>query len=401
MFSVEVKNLGKKYDIIGEKKGRYKTLRDKLSDPVGFFRDGKNNKTEFWALRDVNFNIRPGEIVGVIGKNGAGKSTLLKMLSRITTPTTGEIKIVGKTGSLLEVGTGFHPELSGRENIFLNGVMLGMSKTEVSDKINQVIDFSGISEFIDMPTKYYSSGMYVRLAFSIAAHLETDVLFVDEVLSVGDADFQKRSLSKINELTKKNEKTVVFVSHDLNAIKNICSRLIVLDGGMIKYDGEVDGGIRAYMEGSCDGLDIKNMENSNEYLSISDLQISTKDDRGGLRFDIDLNIKKDFGNFYIGIGVNDLSGTRIATMYSKFYEISFRSNLGLNSFSCFIQNLFLKPGKYLVFILVGNIYENFLYTDVPIQFEIGGFNNPAIPFLLDNTQGHLLFKQEWISKVPY
>ena len=201
----------------------------------------------FWPLRDVTFSVNRGEIVGVIGSNGAGKSTLLKILSRIISPTEGEAKISGKVSSLLEVGTGFSPNLSGRENIFLNAALHGLTKAEINSKLEEIIDFSGVRKFIDMPVKHYSSGMYSRLAFSVAAHLEPDVLFVDEVLSVGDLAFQRKCLTKFSELVG-GHRTVLFVSHNLNAVSNICSKVLWLDEGRVRYFGPTEPGIGAYYQ---------------------------------------------------------------------------------------------------------------------------------------------------------
>jgi len=230
---IEVKNLGKKYKI-GESQS-YLALRDKFAHPIrSFFNSQKND--DFWALSDVNFSVERGDTLGIIGKNGVGKSTLLKILSQITPPTTGMVTLRGRVGSLLEVGTGFHPELTGRENIYLNGAILGMRKKEIKDKMDEIIEFSGVEKFIDTPVKRYSSGMYVRLAFAVAAHLEPDILIVDEVLAVGDVEFQKKCLGKMQDITKKDGRTVFFVSHNIEAIKSLCKKSILLDGGkVIKY----------------------------------------------------------------------------------------------------------------------------------------------------------------------
>jgi len=199
-----------------------------------------------WSLKDINFEINQGDAVGIIGKNGAGKSTLLKLLSRVTGPTTGEIKVKGRIASLLEVGTGFHPELSGRENIYLNGAILGMRKKEITRKLDEIIDFSGVERYIDTPVKRYSSGMYVRLAFAVAAHLESEILIVDEVLAVGDAEFQKKCLGKMGDISKGEGRTVLFVSHNMAAVKSLCSRGIVLENGMLVYDGDASSSIDVY-----------------------------------------------------------------------------------------------------------------------------------------------------------
>ncbi|MCD6064164.1 MAG: Polysaccharide transporter, ATP-binding protein, partial [Flavipsychrobacter sp.] len=206
----------------------------------------KNDGSDYaWALKDVNFTVNQGDTVGIIGKNGAGKSTLLKILSRVTSPTEGNIKIRGRIASLLEVGTGFHPELTGRENIFLNGAILGMTKKEIASKFDEIVDFSGIAKYIDTPVKRYSSGMYVRLAFAVAAHLEPEILIVDEVLAVGDADFQKKCLGKMKDVAE-HGRTVLFVSHNMGAIKNLCSKSILMTNGRLQYSGETSSVISKY-----------------------------------------------------------------------------------------------------------------------------------------------------------
>ncbi len=215
------------------------------------------SNAEFWALRDVSFEVEQGDVVGIIGRNGAGKSTLLKILSRITEPTLGDAVINGHVGSLLEVGTGFHPELTARENIFLNGSILGMKKAQIQKQFDEIVDFAEIEQFLDTPVKRFSSGMYVRLAFAVAAHLNPEVLIVDEVLAVGDAQFQRKCLGKMSDVSR-NGRTVLFVSHQMNAVRNLCKRIIMLKGGSVCYDGrDVDGAISMYMEETRAGTDRK------------------------------------------------------------------------------------------------------------------------------------------------
>jgi lipopolysaccharide transport system ATP-binding protein len=201
---------------------------------------------EFWALRDINFTVRQGDTLGIVGRNGAGKSTLLKILSRITSPTEGKVSMKGRVASLLEVGTGFHPELTGRENVYLNGAILGMSRAEVRAKFDEIVEFSGLSDFIDTPVKRYSSGMYVRLAFAVAAHLEPEILVVDEVLAVGDAEFQKKCLGRMGQVTREG-RTILFVSHNMNAVQTLCKRGIVVDDGRIAFDGEAKAAANFYL----------------------------------------------------------------------------------------------------------------------------------------------------------
>ncbi len=211
-------------------------------------RTSKGKNDIVWSLRDLNFEIKQGDAVGIIGRNGAGKSTLLKILSRVTAPTTGSVKVKGRIASLLEVGTGFHPELTGRENIYLNGAILGMRKSEIRRKFDEIVDFSGVERYVDTPVKRYSSGMYVRLAFAVAAHLESEIMIVDEVLAVGDAEFQKKCLGKMSDVSKGEGRTVLFVSHNMGAINNLCDSAIVLDKGMLNLQGTVNEGIKQYTQ---------------------------------------------------------------------------------------------------------------------------------------------------------
>src|SRR6188508_439786 len=250
---IRVENLSKQYTI-GAKTEPYSTLRESIvraaRKPIDMVRrNGKAENTKFWALKDVNFDVMPGEVVGIIGRNGAGKSTLLKVHSRITEPTTGRVELYGRVGSLLEVGTGFHPELTGRENIFLNGAILGMRREEISKKFDEIVDFAEIEEFLDTPVKRYSSGMYVRLAFAVAAHLEPEILVVDEVLAVGDAQFQKKCLGKMGEVAR-GGRTVLFVSHNMSAINRLCSRGVLLDAGRVVFDGPAVNATAAYLHGA-------------------------------------------------------------------------------------------------------------------------------------------------------
>ncbi len=244
---ISVEGLGKSYVIRHEgQKTHYKSLREELFKlPKHLLQRNRQSQEEFWALKDVNFDVMPGDRVGIIGRNGAGKSTLLKLLSRITEPTTGRITLRGRVASLLEVGTGFHPELTGRENIFLNGAILGMSRAEVRRKFDEIVDFAGVEKFLDTPVKRYSSGMYVRLAFAVAAHLEPEILIVDEVLAVGDMEFQKKCLGKMEEVGKEG-RTVLFVSHNMSAVQILCNSGIFLNGGSIEYIGDVVTSVNMY-----------------------------------------------------------------------------------------------------------------------------------------------------------
>lgn len=262
-FAIKVDGLGKKYLLQHQATGkRYVALRDVLADKVkSVFGNRKskieNQKTveEFWALKNVSFEVKPGEAVGIIGRNGAGKSTLLKLLSRITEPTVGRIRLRGRVASLLEVGTGFHPELTGRENIFLNGAVLGMHRLEIKAKFDEIVAFAEVEKFLDTPVKRYSSGMYMRLAFAVAAHLDPEILIVDEVLAVGDMDFQKKCLKKMERVTGQDGRTVLFVRHNMDLISTLCSKAVLLHAGCVKTAGSVDQVTREFISQAATNAD--------------------------------------------------------------------------------------------------------------------------------------------------
>lgn len=262
---IRIEELGKKYLLAHKSPQRYIALRDVLVDRAKrlgrrlrhpFARSAREENMaveDFWALSDLSFEVKEGERVGVIGRNGAGKSTLLKVLSRITEPTTGRVSLRGRVASLLEVGTGFHPELTGRENIYLNGAILGMSKAEIRRNFDAIVDFAGVEKFLDTPVKRYSSGMYVRLAFAVAAHLDTEILMIDEVLAVGDAEFQKKCMGKMDEVSHKQGRTILFVSHNMGAVSQLCNRVVCLDRGRVALDTpDVSAGVREYLNVSRD-----------------------------------------------------------------------------------------------------------------------------------------------------
>ena len=254
---ITVSHISKRYNITHQQ-GGYVMLRDVLMNivrrPMRFLQTkakaavGLASTEEFWALKDISFTVNRGEVIGIIGSNGAGKSTLLKILSQITPPTEGEVILRGRVSSLLEVGTGFHPELTGRENIFLNGAILGMTRREIARRFDEIVAFAGVEQFLDTPVKYYSSGMYVRLAFSVAAHIEPDILIVDEVLAVGDAEFQKKCLGKMEEVTKKEGRTILFVSHNMAAIQTLCRKSLLLQKGKVVAYGDTDEVIDRYLK---------------------------------------------------------------------------------------------------------------------------------------------------------
>lgn len=263
-------------------------------------RSTKGESDYVWSLRDINFEIEQGDAVGIIGRNGAGKSTLLKLLSKVTKPTAGKIYTNGRIASLLEVGTGFHPEMTGRENVFLNGAILGMTRKEITRKFDEIVDFSGVERYIDTPVKRYSSGMYVRLAFAVAAHLESEILIVDEVLAVGDAEFQKKCLGKMNDVTRGEGRTVLFVSHDLNAVSQICNNGILLNNGLVEYIGKTRDTISTYLNfDSDDVIYLNESDTSKKDMFIQGIQVTKTDGKVSKEFSYNEPI-----NFKFTIGIN-------------------------------------------------------------------------------------------------
>ncbi|SFD02525.1 ABC transporter ATP-binding protein [Algibacter pectinivorans] len=311
-------------------------------------RTSKGDSDYVWALKGVDFEVERGEVLGIIGKNGAGKSTLLKILSKVTGPTTGEIKTKGRIASLLEVGTGFHGEMTGRENIFLNGAILGMTKSEISSKINEIIEFSGCERYIDTPVKRYSSGMTVRLAFAVAAFLEPEILVIDEVLAVGDAEFQKKAIGKMQDISRGEGRTVLFVSHNMAAVKNLCTRAIVLENGSSSFEGEVEECIEYYISNN------KNKETKLYYSAnnkdniLQNIEIKNKLVASGSNINIcfNLNVKAiNLTNVHLGIyNFNDEKVLHISSEYFNNGYIKTSSDV----LNCVIERNPLTQGLYYV-----------------------------------------------------
>lgn len=313
----------------------------------------------FWALQDVSFKVQQGEIVGIIGRNGAGKSTLLKILSQVTTPTAGQIKIKGRIASLLEVGTGFHPELTGRENIFLNGAILGMTKAEIRRKFDEIVAFSGVEEFIDTPVKRYSSGMYVRLAFAVAAHLEPEILIVDEVLAVGDAEFQKKCLGKMKDVSTKEGRTVLFVSHNMGAISTLCSKSVLLKAGSVERCDTTQNVISYYLDtqSRSSSHEIKDLRSGStgEEIRFLSIQLAGQSDSVdyGLPVVIELEIQsdRDFENLSLGASIFCRDGDPVGTLFTNTtFDIlsGQRKKLRLT-----IAQFNLAPGNYYAGFSIG------------------------------------------------
>jgi len=352
---LRVEGLGKRY-VLGEKRqGQYQRFSETLADmfKLGMSRHA-STKDEFWALRDVSFEINQGDRLGVIGRNGSGKSTLLKLLSRITEPTLGRFALRGRVASLLEVGTGFHPELTGRENIFLNGAILGMSRAEIRKKLDEIVAFAEVDAFLDTPVKRFSSGMYVRLAFAVAAHLEPDVLIVDEVLAVGDAQFQKKCLGKMESVSAEG-RTVIFVSHNMGAIRKLCNRGILLENGRLVEDGTAEQVANVY-------FDRINAVSRFEPISIAEIgvqvtRVTINEDEGGvvipfqpLVIKIDLVAERDVPDIGLQIALTKeaVDGILFYTNTKNTKNIESFIRRGENTVTCRIESFDLSSGTYML-----------------------------------------------------
>jgi lipopolysaccharide transport system ATP-binding protein len=364
-------------------------------------RSKKGSSDIVYSLKDINFEIQQGDAVGIIGRNGAGKSTLLKILSRVTTPTTGKINIKGRVASLLEVGTGFHPELTGRENIYLNGAILGMRKKEIDRKFDEIVDFSGVERYIDTPVKRYSSGMYVRLAFAVAAHLESEILIVDEVLAVGDAEFQKKCLGKMGDISKGEGRTVLFVSHNISAILNLCSAGIYLKNGSLLSLGDCSSVVKEYFDDRLNSKSDKvQIDSTNKDVWLVDMNFQSESSMVIRTFDdVNVNIiiesKKKLENVLVGIGINDMNENRVVTFFSKFYNSSFDLNIGLNNIGCSITNFCIKPGLYTVEVYIGDGYNIYDYYDKGFKLYVEVSDNKSQLIYPDSSQGNLVLNQKW------
>jgi lipopolysaccharide transport system ATP-binding protein len=365
--AVQVAGLGKQYQI--GSRPRYNSLRDSLMDAVKrpFRRNGAGAKpAPFAALDDVSFEIQRGDVVGLVGRNGAGKSTLLKILSRITEPTTGTARLVGRVGSLLEVGTGFHPELTGRENIFLNGAILGMRKTEIVRKFDEIVEFSEIAKFLDTPVKHYSSGMYMRLAFAVAAHLETEILLVDEVLAVGDAAFQRKCLGKMGDVSSQG-RTIVFVSHNMGAIARLCGQSLWLDQGKVVSYGTTRDVIAKYLannsmdRGACEWPEGIAHPGADEFkmfamrIHAPDGAVSASvDARHPFALSFDFQILKALPYCRVGFVLSTADGTWLFDSYDSDDPANQgRREPGRYSLSCEVPGHLLLPGQYLISAAAG------------------------------------------------
>jgi lipopolysaccharide transport system ATP-binding protein len=429
-IAIKVEGLSKRYRI-GAQLQAYKTLREQLNDTAlapfraaksVLVRNGNGNGASqaarkssrnnlIWALKNVSFEIAPGEVVGVIGGNGAGKSTLLKILSRITDPTEGYADIHGRIASLLEVGTGFHPELTGRENIYLNGSILGMKRVEITSKFDEMVAFAEIEKFIDTPVKHYSSGMYVRLAFAVAAHLDPEILLVDEVLAVGDAGFQKKCMGKMGDVAKEG-RTVLFVSHNMVAIENLCHRGILLAEGQVKFIGEVEECLAVYSDsgivshGGDVDLTSHPTRRSDALPLLKRVRLLDKDAKVKDRFSCGESMTIEFTFDPVvtlrvpqfGIGVDDWMGSRIFSLTTYFSDSELPSLEKPCRVSCRIDEVPLAPGRYTLSLSAGNLQNPYIDAlENAMSFDIDSvdyYGNGRVP---EASFGRVLVRSRWAS----
>jgi lipopolysaccharide transport system ATP-binding protein len=402
---IKVEGLSKKYIIGHQSSEKYTALRDVITNNIrsarrkareivsGRFSIEGDIKEEFWALQNINFEIKRGDRVGVIGRNGAGKSSLLKLLSRITEPSSGRITIQGRVASLLEVGTGFHPELTGRENIFLNGAILGMNRSEIRRKFDEIVAFAEIEKFLDTPVKRYSSGMYVRLAFSVAAHLEPEILIVDEVLAVGDVQFQKKCLGKMQDVSKNEGRTVLFVSHNMIAIQNLCNDIIVLNKGELVYHGERSKGMIIYERIN---REIGMNKSVSEDETIIRFNIRTNDTVNPesidgnqcLTFQIDIDAHRDYGKSWINVCIDNNEGSTIGHIRNDWYDHYIDIKKGKSMAEVTVEDVSLAPGVYNIWARVVLSEEQKIFDSDPIFVEVKG----------RHLYGKIAYKTNWNFK---
>jgi lipopolysaccharide transport system ATP-binding protein len=372
---IRVQNLGKHYQLGLTHAGSIREVVNRItprlfrakqeSEPTNGHHRSDTGTGTFWALKDVSFEVWPGEVVGVIGRNGAGKSTLLKILSRITSPTKGRVELFGRVASLLEVGTGFHPELTGRENIFLNGAILGMSKAEIRRKFDEIVSFAEVEQFIETPVKRYSSGMYVRLAFAVAAHLEPEILIVDEVLAVGDVKFQAKCLGKMQDVAGSG-RTVLFVSHNMGAVQSLCSRCLYLREGAIAADDTTENAIAAYLRNflpTAMSLSQRTDREGNGAVRFEEVQVlgATTGSKfapvvtgGPLRILLDVRSDTAYSaqSVEAAVAISDRNGNRVTTFATVFVQAAIALEPPLTQFVCEIDELPLAPGEYSLYLWI-------------------------------------------------
>jgi lipopolysaccharide transport system ATP-binding protein len=416
---ISVENLTKRYDLgvigtgtLSRDLNRWWANFRKQPDPytkIGQEDKYKRRGESILALDDISFTVEQGEALGIIGKNGAGKSTLLKILSRVTAPTSGLVKVRGRIGSLLEVGTGFHPELTGRENVFLNGAILGMRKDEVQQKFDEIVDFSGVEKFIDTPVKRYSSGMYVRLAFAVAAHLDPEILVVDEVLAVGDAEFQKKCLGKMGDVASEG-RTILFVSHNMGAIQQLCRSAIVIDLGRVYYKGQADDSINAYLstikgqpaklmsgplvENKLRNFQLKRVTYTNDKEKI----ISSIPAGDNLHINLFMHSEEIIKKLVVSLGINDNYGNRLTVLHSKLAGFNLEYKKDQKKLTCVLKNLKLLPGKYIIDIKIYDDTDTLIWLNNATELIVESGNILRTGKLPSKDWGgYFVMDHEWIA----
>jgi lipopolysaccharide transport system ATP-binding protein len=415
--AISVDHLSKLYRIGAGRSSGYRTLRESMADGLGLALRRLRRRAvsdlassnDHWALKDVSFEIQPGEVVGVIGRNGAGKSTLLKILSRITQPHSGRVWLRGRVGSLLEVGVGFHHELTGRENIYLNGAIFGMSHREIARKFDEIVAFAEVETFLDMPVKRYSSGMYVRLAFAVAAHMEPEILLVDEVLAVGDSAFQKKCLGKMDEVSRSG-RTVLFVSHNMATIINLCSKALVLDRGRLIFEGPCDEGVGLYVKG-CNAesaSEVSLIDHSHRRAGstpiLGKIRLLGGDGTPADQFpcgepieiELEVDSRCPFSRPHLAVGFEDMLGCRLFTVATYLTDSWSPKGCQPRRVTCRIDQLPLTPGRYSISLNAGP--REWVWTDVIDQavwfdvLENDFYGNGRIP---NPEWGRFLVRSSW------
>lgn len=388
-IAIKVENLSKQYRLgmVGagtlreDLVGLWYKLRGK-EDPYMKIGEANNRTTTggsdyVWALQDINFEVNKGEVLGIIGKNGAGKSTLLKLLSRVTAPTTGTIKAKGRVASLLEVGTGFHPELTGRENIYLNGAIMGMKRSEITRKFDEIVDFAGVQRYIDTPVKRYSSGMYVRLAFAVAAHLEPEILIVDEVLAVGDAEFQKKAIGKMKDVSSGGGRTVLFVSHNMTSIQALCNRGIVLSNGTVSFQGDIHHAVDHYLSSSTN-TNFEDLSRFEKYgTRVERVSISSGNKlenkllpNSEFSVIVNLHFSEPQTKFDVNFALYNEKNIKVSQFGTRYHSFDTNRKEGNLTLEFKIKDNPLTPGSYYLNFALSNTHGEFLHVPNIVHFDI-------------------------------
>ena len=426
---IRVESLGKKYRIRHQGSPRYVALRDVVADkfaaPIRWVRDKRRSangsqspglspqmptptsREDFWALKDVSFEVKQGEVVGIIGRNGAGKSTLLKILSRITEPTEGRVQLEGRVSSLLEVGTGFHPELTGRENVFLNGAILGMTRAEIKRKFDEIVAFAEVERFLDTPVKWYSSGMYVRLAFAVAAHLEPEILIVDEVLAVGDAEFQKKCLGKMQDVSR-GGRTVLFVSHDMSSVSKLCERGVLLNEGKVEFQGEIIAVVAQYQKTAITQIGYADLSRRGDRSGSGDAQFQSVELlKGSVRgsafaFGSPMTVRtgikvfKPLGNGHIAVGILSSDGIPVHSLENVNEGVIWSADAGDYLFEVTLSKLQLFPGGYVIDLWIGDAQRARVdYLRAAIAFQVVQTSDSGLSLPLHRRDGLVFAPSKW------